>query len=317
MSSVDKTLLSKPSIKNFSRDPRAQNTTTQEAQPLWDFQVLNLDGKSITVGTITIALLLCFGAYFLSRAISKVLFKRVLVHLPLEEGMKHVWKTVTFYIFLFVFILFIMHLLNIPITVFTVLGGALAIGVGFGSQNIVNNFISGLVILMERPLKLGDVISVDGIEGRVEFIGARSTKIKTVDNTHIVVPNSSFLEKNVLNWTLSDDVMRVSIDVGVAYNSDIHKVKEILDGIMEAEPRVLSQPRPVILLHNFGNSAIEFKVYFWSRLPYKLIELEKLRSVLRYEIADQFKKHQVVIAFPQRDVHVDIGAPIKIQNITN
>lgn len=287
--------------------------TVTSIQSAWEKPLFSVDGKSLSMSKIVTGISLLFLAYFVAKKISNIIEKRLLSRLPIEDNLKHIWKRVSFYALFFVFVLFILNSLHIPLTIFTVVGGALAIGVGFGSQSLINNFISGTVILLEKPLKIGDVISVDNLSGRVEFIGARSTRIKTMENTHIVVPNSRLLEKNILNWTLSDNIIRRNFTVGVAYGSDIQKVKSLLEQVVEREPRVLAKPRPIVLLKNFGDNALEFEIYFWARLPYKLIDLERLVSSLRFEVYQLFKENAVVIAFPQRDVHLDTSKPLQIQ----
>lgn len=287
--------------------------TVTSTQSAWEMPLFSVDGKSVSMGKIVTGISLFIIAYFIAKKISNLVEKRLISRLPIEDNLKHIWRRVSFYALFFTFILFILNFLHIPLTIFTVLGGALAIGVGFGSQSLVNNFISGTVILLEKPLKIGDVISVDDLSGRVEFIGARSTRIKTMDNTHIVVPNSRLLEKNILNWTLSDNIIRRNLSVGVAYGSDIQKVKNLLEQVIERESRVLAKPRPIVLLNSFGDNSLEFLVYFWARLPYKLIDLDKLASALRFEINDLFKQNAIVIAFPQRDIHLDTSKPLQIE----
>lgn len=290
-----------------------QKKTTTSTQSAWQKPLFSVDGKSVSMGKMVTGISLLFVAYFVAKRISGLIEKRLLSRLPIEDNLKHIWKRVSFYALFFTFVLFILNFLHIPLTIFTVLGGALAIGVGFGSQSLINNFISGTVILLEKPLKIGDVISVDDLSGRVEFIGARSTRIKTMENTHIVVPNSRLLEKNILNWTLSDNIIRRNFTVGVAYGSDIQKVKELLEQVIEQESRVLAKPRPIVILNNFGDNSLEFEVYFWARLPYQLIDLDKLNSSLRFGIYEVFKENLIVIAFPQRDVHLTSSSPLQVQ----
>lgn len=289
-----------------------QKNTIKTTQSVWAKPLFSVDGKSVSTGKVFTGISLFFLAYFVAKKISHLIENRLLSRLPIEDSLKHIWKRLSFYSLLFIFILSILNFLHIPLTVFTVLGGALAIGVGFGSQSLVNNFISGTVILLEKPLKIGDVISVDDLSGRVEFIGVRSTRIKTMANIHIIVPNSRLLEKNILNWTLSDNIIRRNFSVGVAYGSDIQKVKNLLEQVIEREARALAQPRPIVILNNFGDNSLEFELYFWVRLPYKLIDMDKLASSLRFDIYNAFKQNNIVIAFPQRDVHLFASKPIPV-----
>ena len=190
----------------------------------------------------------------------------------------------------------------------------LAIGIGFGSQNIMNNFISGLIILAEHPIKVGDLIDVDGVFGQVERIGPRSSRIRAGDNTHVIVPNSAFLEKNVLNWTVSDDVIRTWVDVGVAYGSPVEEVAEGLQRAVAEEPGVLDSPEPEILFMDFGDNALAFRAYFWVRVA-RSLDRHRFQSRLRFRIDRIFREAGIVIAFPQRDVHLDSLSPLEVRMV--
>jgi len=201
---------------------------------------------------------------------------------------------------------------DIPLTVFAVLGGALAIGVGFGSQNIVNNFISGLILLAERPIKQGDLVQVEGTYGNVERIGLRSTRILTDENIHVIVPNAAFLEHNVVNWTHTNPEVQLEIAVGVAYGSQTREVqRQILRAVSE-HPQVLRSPEPEVLFTEFGDNALHFKVEFSVRI-HSMGERERIESDLRYRIDDLFREAGVVMAFPQRDIHLDASNPIPVR----
>ncbi|MEZ4871222.1 MAG: mechanosensitive ion channel [Bdellovibrionales bacterium] len=274
----------------------------------WQFRLYEVDGNPITLGTLFIGIFLLFVGYLWARRLSQQITNKVLTRFEIDESIRASLSQVIFYVLLIIFTLFILHLLNIPVTVFTVLGGALAIGVGFGSQNIVNNFISGLVLMVERPIRVGDVIDVGTLQGTVEEIGTRSTKVKSFDNTHVVVPNSSFLEKNVLNWTLSDNVVRNKVIVGVAYGSPARKVEELLLEVAESNEHILRHPKPAVIFSDFGDSALIFELYYYARLR-TMIELKKIASEIRFSIDDCFRQSGVVISFPQRDVYLDITHP--------
>ena len=278
----------------------------------WNFQIAVVDKSPITIGTIILGIILFISGYFLCLYISRSLEKRLFAHFDIEPSILHNLKNITFYILLVFLILFVLRFLNMPLTAFTFLGGALAVGAGLGSQNIVNNFISGLIIMMEQPIKVGDIIDVDGLHGTVEQIGARGTKVKAADNTHIIVPNSSFLEKNLLNWTLYDNVVRGQVKVGVAYGSDSRKAEKLIKQATDAEERVLKYPEPKVIFEEFGDSALAFSVYFWARAPNLMIMLE-IKSNVRFQIDEIFRKELITIAFPQRDIHIDTLNPLKIE----
>jgi small-conductance mechanosensitive channel len=226
------------------------------------------------------------------------------------EGAVRAIESLAFYGFLALFFLVALRTVNIPLTAFALAGGALAVGVGFGSQAIVNNFISGLILLTERPIQIGDIIELDGTQGVVERIGPRSTRIKTFEGVHLIVPNSAFLERNVLNLTLSDDLVRGSVEVGVGYGSDPRRVEEILERVLHAHPQVLDDPAPGIELAAFGESALLFKTFLWVR---DVTLRGKVASDVRYQLVDELAKAGIELAYPQRDVHLDARKPLAVQ----
>ena len=217
-----------------------------------------------------------------------------------------------FYVLICFFALLVLELVNVPVTGFAFMGGAIAIGVGFGSQNIINNFISGLIILAEQPVRKGDLVEIDGISANIEHIGARSTRVRTGSNLEIVVPNSTFLENNVTNWTLSNTRIRVSVSVGVAYGSDTRVVMDCLRKAATEHPAVLSDAELIILFKEFGDNALQFECHLWLHMR-TMMEGEKVCSDIRCRIDELMRDANITIAFPQRDVHLDTTAPLEIK----
>ncbi len=187
--------------------------------------------------------LLILGLLFSKRLtthIGKQLIKRV----GLNQAAAFAIQQILHYLLLVLLVLFVLSMVRIPLTFFTVLGGALAIGVGFGSQNIVNNFLSGLILMVERPIKIGDIVEVENVQGTVEWVGARSTIIKTFGNLRLVIPNSTLLQNKVINWSLTDDIVRREIVAGVIYGSPVRKVEELLKQAAEEHSLVENYPKP-------------------------------------------------------------------------
>jgi potassium efflux system protein len=210
------------------------------ASRAWDAAIVHIDGRTISAGNLLIgAFVICLGFWSAGR-LSRLFTRRVLSRFSLERGSQNTIETLFFYFLLLTCALLGLSLANIPMAVFTVAGGALAIGVGFGSQNVVNNFLSGIILMIERPIKVGDYVELDGVFGYVQRIGFRSTTVLAVGNRQMIVPNSSFLEKNVLNWTLSDKLVRVRVEIGVAYGSPTRKVEALLKEAVENEPHILT-----------------------------------------------------------------------------
>jgi potassium-dependent mechanosensitive channel len=297
-----------------------QDTTTIAPQlfkvlnAIWQYPILTVDENAITVGSIVIGFSLLIFGVLSARYLAKKILRRILSRFTLEKSVHHTFEAISFYVLLMFSTLFALSVANVPLTIFTVFGGILAIGLGFGSQNIVNNFISGLILMFERPVKVGDFIELDGLLGEVQHIGMRSTHIRAAGNRHIIVPNSSFLEKNVLNWTHDDSMIRVPIQVGVAYGSPTEKVREMLIQAVLSEEKVLQSPdkEPIVLFIDFGDNALQFEVYFWILLE-DLWDRKVIESNIRFRIDHLFREAELVIAFPQRDVHLHTHSPLDVR----
>jgi len=197
-----------------------------------------------------------------------------------------------------------LDMINVPITAFAFLSGAIAIGVGFGAQNIINNFISGWILMWERPIRIGDFLEVDGVKGNVEAINTRSTRIRRTDGVHLLIPNSKLLENTVVNWSLVDYLTRTTIYVGVAYGSPCRKVAELIEQAVVEQLEVLKSPEPVVIFDDFGDNSLSFVVYFWMNARVEG-NLRSIKSNIRFRIDELFEQHNIVIAFPQRDIHID------------
>ena len=197
-----------------------------------------------------------------------------------------------------------LDMINVPITAFAFLSGAIAIGVGFGAQNIINNFISGWILMWERPIRIGDFLEVDGVKGNVEAINTRSTRIRRTDGVHLLIPNSKLLENTVVNWSLVDYLTRTTVSVGVAYGSPCRKVAELIEQAVVEQLEVLKSPEPVVIFDDFGDNSLSFVVYFWMNARVEG-NLRSIKSNIRFRIDELFEQHNIVIAFPQRDIHID------------
>ncbi len=287
-------------------------SASKTALDIWTYELTVVEDSAITVGSAITAILLVLIGLFASRRGSSVIGRLAEDRFHVDAGAAHALQTLSFYALLVTFTLFALRAVHFPLTIFTVLGGALAIGIGFGSQNVMNNFISGLILMLERPVRARDVIEVDGNHGTIEKIGARSTQIRSTDGRHIIVPNSFFLESNVVNWTLSDDMIRAKVSVGVIYGSPTRLVGELIKKVVDENEHVLNQPKPIILFEDFGDNSLNFEVHFWVRARSPML-MKKIQSEVRFRIDDLFREHTLVIAFPQRDVHLDSVSPIEIK----
>lgn len=270
-----------------------------------NYQIFSLGEARITPLNIIYLLLLTVVLFWLSNKLKRILVDKVLTKTPLDIGAQQAVGTITRYLILLVGFLVILQTVGINLTTLNVLAGAIGLGVGFGLQNIASNFISGLIILFERPVKVGDRVEVGDIDGRVMAIGARSTRIRTNDNVTIIVPNSKFIEDNVINWTFENNIIRFRIPVGVAYDSDLNKVKKLLLEVAAANRDVLKDPAPAVRLKEFGDSSVNLELWVWTKE--KLQRKSVMFSDLNFAIWNKFSEHEIEIPFPQRDLHIRSG----------
>jgi len=188
----------------------------------------------------------------------------------------------------------------------TIILGALSVGIGFGLQNIFNNLVSGLILLLERPIKIGDTIEVGPLIGIVKSIGIRASNVQTVDGAEIIVPNGNLVSNEVINWTLNDKRRRIEILAGVAYGSDPHQVHGLCVKILSEHPEVVKSPAPIVLFNNLGESSLEFRLLFWTE---NFDEWVRIRSEVMFSIYITFKEKGIVIPFPQRDINIKSMPP--------
>jgi small-conductance mechanosensitive channel len=278
----------------------------EKIRNILELKLLKLGETQITVWTLLYFLILLLLLYYLAGKLRKLLADRVLTHSRLGEGARQAVAAIARYVTLFVGLLVIFQTVGIDLTALNVIAGAVGLGIGFGLQTIFNNFISGLIILFERPIKIGDRIEVSNVVGDVIEIGARSTTVLTNDNIAIIVPNSKFITENVTNWKYTDEKVRFRIPVSVAYTSDVRLVEKLLMEVARENPDVLDEPEPAVRLLEFGDNGLLFELRPWSTT---LVHRQgKLKSQLNFAIHDKFKEHNIEFPFPQRDLHIRSGA---------
>ncbi len=251
---------------------------------------------SILLLVIIISLSLIFSRYLL-----KILNHDIYPRAGIDIGLRNVIDTFLKYFIIGTGVIIGLQVNGINLSVFATIGAALMVGIGFGLQNIASNFISGIVILVERHIKVGDYIEVNNIYGSIEQIKARSTHIKTRDNIIIIVPNSKFISENVINWSHNDIKTMIKAPIGVSYGSDVKKVRDILLRIASDHEKILNEPEPEVLLEKFDNSSINMSLEMWTNDPKHRFEII---SDINFEIVSRFRENGVVIPFPQMDVHV-------------
>jgi small-conductance mechanosensitive channel len=246
----------------------------------------------------------------LGSVVRRLFRTRILSRTRMDVGLQYALARIAGYLVLVIGLLIGLSTVGIDLTSLTVLIGALGVGIGFGLQDIINNFVSGLVILFERPFSVGHRVEVKGTAGRVERIGARSTTIVTNDNIALVIPNSEFVSDRVVNWSLGGDKrVRFAIPVGVSYASDPHLVERLLLEVAAGSPLVLKDPEPTVILLGFGDSSIDFELRVWTETHFERPKV--LASDINFRIWDSFKAHGIELPFPQRDVH--LREPVRVR----
>ncbi len=269
----------------------------------FNINLFDVAGKTVTLGQILLIPILVVLGIWLTRKTVGIISRRLIAK-GVQADLVHLVKRILYVLAIVMLGITTLDFLDVPITAFAFLSGAIAIGVGFGAQNIINNFISGWILMWERPIRIGDFLEVDNAKGRVESINTRSTRIRRVDGVHLLIPNSKLLENTVTNWTLIDQRSRTSVRVGVAYGSDCNLVRDLITQAVNEQDDVLHNPEPKVIFDDFGDNSLAFEVYFWINASIEG-ELRSTRSNIRFRINDLFNENQVVISFPQRDVHLD------------
>lgn len=270
---------------------------------IWEFVNIPLLKESeITMGTI---LYIAFGFILLSYLSKKV--RRILVHGLLERANVEASSrasigAITRYVILLIGSIFIIQSAGIDLSALSLLAGALGVGIGFGLQNITDNFISGLIILFEKPIKVGDRIEVGDVDGDVINISVRATTIQTNDNISMIIPNSEFISQKVINWSHNDRNIRYRIPIGVSYNEDPEQVKSLLLDVAARNENVLEKPEPRVFFDEFADSSINFTLAIWTSTFTDRPRL--LKSEILFEVFKVFREKEIEIPFPQQDIHI-------------
>jgi small-conductance mechanosensitive channel len=271
-----------------------------------------LPAISLSLLQIFLLIGLLVAVFWISSRTKRFLFNRVLAQSGLDRALQYAIAQIISNVVLVVGVLIVLENTGIHLGALTVFAGAVGVGVGFGLQNIASNFISGLVILAERPITIGDRVEVAGITGQVQQIRARSTVIRTNDNIMMIVPNTKFIDSPVTNWTYGDPRVRFRIPIGVAYGSDIGKVREALLAAGRENPNTLNDPAPSVFLDKFGDSSIDFRLVVWS--SEMSARPSRYRSDLNFAIEQKFREAGIELPFPQRDLHIRSGV-LKVEGV--
>ena len=282
-----------------------------EFEKYWNHSLLTLStGLQITVSQIILTVVVMVVGLLLTWQLQR-LVGRQLIRAKVDPNVAQTIQRILFYSLSILLFITLLGMLRIPVSALAFISGAVAIGVGFGAQNIINNLISGWILMSERPVRIGDFVEIDAHRGVVESIGNRSTRIKRTDGVHLLVPNSQMLERVVVNWTLIDRNFRTSVIVGVTYGSPVRQVEALLLQAANEQIETLKEPAPMVVFEDFGDNALVFEVFFWCHGGGER-ELRMIRSDVRFRIERFLSENDIVIAFPQRDVHLYAKTPIEV-----
>lgn len=266
-----------------------------------NFVLFQVKDTPVTVMSIIVFVVFLSGFIFLGVVVRRTLNRKILRKLHITEGTSYTLSRITQYIIITIGALMAFQFVGIDLSGLAVIFGLLSVGIGFGLQNVTSNFISGLIILFERPISVGDRVMVNNIEGDVIEINIRSTKVRTVNNIAIIVPNSEFVSKDVVNYSYGDPTYRLDVDVGVSYGSDLEKVLQALREVADENKEVLNSPEVEIHLIGFGDSSWNMQLRAWIG---DVKHYPRVRNELNQAIVRKFRDFGIEIPFPQRDLHV-------------
>jgi small-conductance mechanosensitive channel len=280
-------------------------------QDFLNLRLFNLQDTPVTIMSLFIFIIFLSVFLFLAGFVRRFLQGTFLDQFEIDPGLKYTFARIAQYIIVVLGILISFQFVGIDLTSLAVIFGLLSVGIGFGLQNITANFISGLIIMFERPINVGDRVDVNGIEGDVMEISIRSTKILTMNNTSIIVPNTQFVENNVINFSHGDTTFRLHIHVGVSYSSNLDDVLKALNEIAEEHPKVMKSPKHQVHLTQFGDSSWDMELRVW--IP-EVKDRLNIRNEINQAIVRKFEKYKIEIPFPQRDLHLRSAVPLPVEN---
>lgn len=273
------------------------------------FPIFTINQTEISLSSVGIFIFVLIIFIIFSRLLKNRLLNKILSKFNLDEGLQFTFLRITQYIIIFIGVIVAFQFVGIDLSSLAVVLGFLSVGIGFGLQNITSNFIAGLILLFERPINVGDRITVGDTEGDVVNINIRSTTIKSLNNISIIVPNSEFISSSVINWSHSDKKIRVDLGIGVSYNSNLDLVLKVLKDIAVAHPEIINKPEPEVHLRNFGDSSWDMQLRFWIENPKRHYYV---RSDINCEIVRKFRENNIEIPYPQRDLHVRSTIPFTV-----
>jgi small-conductance mechanosensitive channel len=284
----------------------ASNELFRSVQGFLDTRLFTIGTTEVTLSAIFLFLFILLVVVILSRLFARKFVERILIRLQIEEGTRYTFRRIIELTFILIGAIIAFQSIGINLSGLAVIFGLLSVGIGFGLQNITSNFVAGLILLFERPIKVGDRVTVGGIEGDVMDINIRSTTVRSLNNIDIIVPNSEFVSSQVVNWSHGDRKIRLDIEVGVSYNSDLDTVLRSLKEVALENQEILRDPEPDVHLREFGDSSWNMRLRIWIDNPKRH---PVVRSDINCAIVRKFRENGVEIPFPQRDFHLRSPLP--------
>ncbi len=287
--------------------PKALTDILTTIDKVMHYQLFELNKQPVTLASLTVFLLIVVAFFVISRLLTRTLLKRLLMRFHIESGIRFTMVRISHYILMIIGVIFAFQFVGVNLSGLAVIFGLLSVGIGFGLQNITSNFIAGLILLFERPIKVGDRITVGDTEGDVQSINMRSTTVNSLNNIAIIVPNSDFISTRVINWSHGDLKTRLVVDVGVSYSSDVELVLKSLREVADENSLVLRVPEPDVLFRGFGDSSLNMQLRVWIADPTRYYNIQ---SEINIAIARKFREKSIEIPFPQRDLHIRSPLPV-------
>ena len=278
-------------------------TIKQFCVKVWNTELFG----SVTIGSILLLLILFASVIIIERIVQKQLIRRFLSRTKLQPSLQFGLSRIIGYTLIAVGFYVAFQLVGVDLSSLAIIAASLGVGIGFGLQNIINNLVSGIIILAERPISIGDRIEVAGVAGRVTKIQLRSTTVVTNDNITMIVPNADFISNTVTNWSHGDPKVRIRVPVGVAYGSDLKLLQRLLLEAAAEHPKALRDPSPVVLFTEFGDNSLNFELGVWTQeMTAAPIHFT---SEMNFIIEQKLRENDIEIPFPQRDLHIRSGLP--------
>ncbi len=274
------------------------------------YKLFDLNKTPVTLSSLVMFLIVLALFYIASKLLNRLLVSKILPHLNIERGMQYTLQRINHYIIMIIGAIVAFQFVGINLSGLAVIFGLLSVGIGFGLQNVTSNFVAGIILLFERPIKIGDRVTIGDTQGDVTAINMRATTVRSLNNISIIVPNSQFISSQVINWSHGDPTIRLDVPVGVSYESDLDTVLRSLHEVARENENVLDKPEPDVIFLNFGDSAWNMELRVWLKDPYHYYQM---LSEINCAIVRKFRENNVEVPFPQRDLHLRSAEPLPIQ----